>query len=76
VSDETRTDIEIIGIRGAPTYMAGDVKINGVQVAAESIHVAGHVTGFGDEGDDPLVSVTLKLIPSSLVFSEPKGETT
>ena len=52
--------------------MTGHVKINGALVAAESIHVAGHVSGFGDESDDPLVSVTLKLIPSSLVFSEPE----
>ena len=72
MSDEIKTDIELIGIRDAPTYMAGSVKINGVHVAAESIHVAGHVTGFGYDSDDPLVSVTLKLIPSSLVFSEPK----
>jgi len=72
VSDEIRTDIELIGIRGAPSYMTGHVKINGALVAAESIHVAGHVSGFGDESDDPLVSVTLKLIPSSLVFSEPE----
>ena len=56
--------------------MTGHVKINGVLVAAESIQVAGLVTGFGDENENPLVSVTLKLIPSSLVFSEPKGETT
>lgn len=76
MSDEIRTDIELIGIRGAPSYMTGHVKINGVLIAAESIQVAGLVTGFGDENEDPLVAVTLKLIPSSLVFSEPKGETT
>jgi hypothetical protein len=72
LSDESRTEIELIGIRGAPSYMAGGVKINGVHVAAESIHVAGHVTGSRDDSDDPLVSVTLKLIPSALVFSEPE----
>jgi hypothetical protein len=73
VSDEIRTEIELIGIHGAPSYMTGHVKINGVLVAAESIHVAGQVTGFGDDSGDPLVSVTLKLIPSSLVFSEPES---
>jgi hypothetical protein len=72
VSDEIRTDIELIGIRGAPTYMTGHVKINGVLVAAERIQVTGLVTGFGDDSEDPIVAVTLKLIPSSLVFSEPE----
>jgi hypothetical protein len=53
--------------------MTGPVKINGVPVAAESIKINGLVTGFGSDDEDPLVSVTLKLIPSSLVFSEPES---
>jgi hypothetical protein len=72
MSDETRTDIELIGIRGVPTYMGGTIKINGVAVAAESIQVSGSATGDIHAEDEPVVTVTLKLIPSSLVFSEPE----
>jgi hypothetical protein len=73
--DDTQTDIQLIGIQGAPTYMGGTVKINGVAVAAESIRVSGFATGDTRAEDaDPVVTVTLKLIPSSLVFSEPEPE--
>jgi hypothetical protein len=72
--DGNQTDIELIGIQGAPTYMGGTVKINGVAVAAESIRVGGFATGDTHAEDEPVVTVTLKLIPSSLVFSEPEPE--
>lgn len=66
MNDQTRTDIEIIGSEDSPAMMKR-VKINGVQVAAASIKVDGHIDARARTGDSAVV-VTVGMYPSSLRF--------
>lgn len=66
------THVEIIGVPRIPTYMR-TIKINGIEVMAESISVQGHSNGGAVDDISP-VTVTVKLIPDTLLFTDPGGE--